>query len=400
MTRTVLSLGNFFSVAHFYLIVYVLGPYLSTFMPADSTGLVVALGAVGSLVAFGAMPDIVARFGARRLAIAFGALQAAALFLLAFSPFPGAAILLVAVACATAPLIAYQLDLLLEATVQEESRTGRVRTAFLTAGNVALILAPLAVGFLLDSTEEYARVFLVAAISLLPFIFLFVARRIPEGTKPQVQGLRETLERAFQDRDLRAVVGAEFMLQSFYQLGQLYIPLYLHNALGVPWSELGWVFAVMLLPFVLVEYPAGAVADVLLGDKRLMVAGFVILGFSFGIVAAVGAGTPLSLLLIILILTRIGAALVEAMAEGHFFRRVNEENTGTVSVFRMTRPVAALVAPVFGSALLALVGYGWLFMISGGLLVFIGVLFAFHIDDIRPIRARASAPATITNGQA
>lgn len=400
MTRTVLSLGNLFSVAHFYLIVYVLGPYLSTFMPADSTGLVVALGAVGSLAAFSAMPALVERYGARRLAIAFGGAQAAALLLLSFSPLPGAAILLVAAACSIAPLIAYQLDLLLEATVQEESKTGRVRTAFLTAGNVALIAAPIIGGFLLDSTEQYGRVFLLAAVSLVPFIFLFIARRIPEGTKPPVQGLRETLEHAFRDGDLRAVIGAEFMLQSFYQLAQLYVPLYLHNALGVPWSELGWILAVMLLPFVLLEYPAGAVADVLLGDKRIMVAGFVIMGFTFGLIASIGAATPLSLLLIILVLTRVGAALVEAMAEGHFFRRVNEENTATVSVFRMTRPVAALIAPVLGSALLALAGYGWLFMITGGVFVFVGVLFALHITDVRPSRNAPPPPTAVPHGQA
>jgi MFS family permease len=215
-----------------------------------------------------------------------------------------------------------------------------------------------------------------------------------------VQGLRETLEHAFRDGDLRAVIGAEFMLQSFYQLAQLYVPLYLHNALGVPWSELGWILAVMLLPFVLLEYPAGAVADVLLGDKRIMVAGFVITGFTFGLIASIGAATPLSLLLIILVLTRVGAALVEAMAEGHFFRRVNEENTATVSVFRMTRPVAALIAPVLGSALLALAGYGWLFMITGGVFVFVGVLFALHITDVRPSRNAPPPPTAVPHGQA
>lgn len=399
MSRTVLSLGNFFSVAHFYLIVYVIAPYLATFMPADSVGLVVSLGAVGSLAAFSVMPELVRRFGARRLAIGFASLEACALFVLAISPVPAVALLLVAVACATSPLIAYQLDLLLEATVQEESRTGRVRTAFLTAGNVALIIAPILGGMLLDSTDHYNRVFLLGAISLLPFIFLFVARRFPEGKPPENRGLRETLEEAFRDRDLRAVIGAQFMLQSFYQLAQLYIPLYLHVVLGVPWTQLGWVLAAMLLPFVLVEYPAGAFADALLGDKRLMVAGFVVAGFAFGLVAAIGIGTPLSLMIIILVATRIGAALVEAMTESHFFRRVSEKDTGTVSVFRMTRPVAALMAPVLGSALLALAGYAWLFLVAGGLLVFIGVMFAFHITDIRPSRFLAEA-AHVPSGQA
>jgi MFS family permease len=251
-------------------------------------------------------------------------------------------------------------------------------------------LAPIIAGFILDSTEHYNNIFLVAAISLLPFIFLFIARRVPEGKKPEIQSLRETLEVAFQDADLRAVIIAEFILQAFYQLSQLYIPLYLHVALGISWNDLGWMLAIALLPFVLLEYPAGAIADVLFGDKRLMVAGFVIMGFSFGLIALIGVATPFSIILIVLLLTRTGGALVEAMAEGHFFRRVSEQDAETVSVFRMTRPVAALTAPILGSALLALFGYYWLFLVTGALLLFAGILAAFHIRDIRP---RVSAGA-------
>lgn len=385
MTRTVLSLGNFFSAAHFYLIIYIVAPYLATFLPADQTGLVVSVGAVATLAVFPIAPKLVARYGARKLAIVFAIVETLALFALAFSPGPVPAMLLVSLACALSPLIAYQLDLLLEATVtaNEESSTGRIRTAFLTAGNAALIIAPLAIALLLDSTDAYYRVFMGAAISLIPFIFLFVARRMPEGCPPAVESSWHAAERVLGDRDLRGVVIANFILQLFYHFAPLYIPLYLHDALGVPWDQLGWMFAVMLLPFVFMEYPAGVLADRYIGDKELMLGGFLIAGFSFVSISLIGAATPIAIILGVLVASRIGAALVEAMVEGHFFRRVSEKDASVVSVFRMARPVAALIAPLTGSLLLAVVGYGWMFVLSGTLIAVLGAFAAFSIKDFK-----------------
>ncbi len=151
----------------------------------------------------------------------------------------------------------------------------------------------------------------------------------------------------------------------------------------MPWSELSWVLAVALIPFVLLEYPAGWLADRRFGDKELLVAGFVIMGASFGFLAYVDASTPIAVIVGILITTRIGAALVEAMTEGHFFRRVSSSDANTVSLFRMGRPSAALIAPLVGTALLSIGSFGSLFVITGSIIVFGGVYAALRIKDIR-----------------
>lgn len=383
--RITLAIGNFFAVAHFYLIIYVLAPYLATFMPADETGLVVSAGALATLAIFPSAPRLVAKYGARRLAFVFGAAEAIVLLLLALHPLPVLAIIFAALACAISPLIAYGFDLLLEATVArtEESMTGRVRTAFLTAGNAALIVAPVVAGFLLNDTDAYSRVFLAAAASLVPFLILFGVWELPEGTVPIESNVREAWKEMWKNRDLRSIVSANLVLQFFYHLAPLYIPLYLHNALGLPWSSLGWMFAVMLLPFVLVEYPAGAAADQFLGDRALLGLGFLIMGFSFMIIGLLGVGSSFLIILAILIATRVGSALVESMTEGHFFRRVSEIDTDTVSVFRMARPVAALAAPLAGSILLGAAGYGWLFAVTGGAIIIAGLIATAGIKDVK-----------------
>lgn len=229
-TRIRLALGNFFSAAHFFLIVYIFGPYLSTLMPEESVGFVISAGAVITLSIFPFMPRFVARFGARRLATYGAVLEMFILLGLATAPpIPLIGMALVALAAALSPLVVYQLDLLLEATIAHEGTTARIRTAFLTAGNLALIGAPLVVGFLLGESEMYERVFLVAAASLLPFIALFVFDHIPEGLPPRVCDIRDTAKCLIWDADMRAVMFANFVLQIFYHTAPLYVSLYLHQ---------------------------------------------------------------------------------------------------------------------------------------------------------------------------
>ncbi len=382
--RRILSIGNFFSSLHFFLIVYVAGPYLATFLPDTQTGLVLALGAVGTLIAYPLMPHIVARYGARVTAIALASFIAVGLFVLAQQPpFWIAATCLVFV-FATSPFIQYVLDLLLEATNTAVGEIGRVRTLFITAGNIALILSPIIIALLLNGSNQYWMIFLVAAVSLTPFITLLLFEKLPEA-KPNMQAkLVESLQCILKKPDLRAVIGSNGVLQFFYHLAPLYIPLYLHGVLGMPWSQLGWMFAVMLIPFVLIEYPAGYIADRWIGEKELLTAGFVIIGISFSALAFVTVATPLSVLLAILVGTRVGSALVEAMAEGHFFKRVSTDDANTVTLYRMTRPIAALVAPLSASLLLLLTGnYAILFITMGLFIVVAGVWSTYFIQDER-----------------
>ncbi|MBU2103566.1 MFS transporter [Patescibacteria group bacterium] len=382
-TRLVLSIGNFFMAGHFFLIVYVIAPYLALYMPATQTGLVVSLGAVLTLAVFPFMPMITARFGARRTAIFLTSLQALTLATLSASPGLIPAVIFIATACAISPFIGYQLDLLLEATVKEEGTTGRVRTIFLTAANLALVLAPLVIGLLLDGTENYARVFLASAILLTPFITLFLFEKAPEPAPHDVTKVGLTCRCMWADKDLRAAAIGNAVLQFFYHLAPLYTSLYLHTVLGIAWSDLGWIFAIMLLPFVFVEYPAGYIADRWFGDKKLLMAGFVITGFFFSLLAFVTGSTPLLLVAGILFMSRVGAALVEAMIEGHFFRRVTERDANTITVFRMTRPFAALLAPLFASVVLLSGSYLLFFILSGALIIALGIVSAVAIHDIR-----------------
>lgn len=381
--RTVIFIGNFFFSLFIALITYILLPYLSSFMPSAYTGLVISGGALIAVILFPFMPKLVERYGAQRLVLIFATLEMFALLALAATPGPFTGILLVAIAIALQPFMAYELDILLETTVAEENTTGKVRAIFLTAWNIAALAAPLLVGALLASSEAYGRVFFASALALVPFIVLLTVRDLPRGVPPELSNMWNTLIRITRDRDLFAVTFGHLLLYMFFVWAPFYTPIYLHTELGIPWSSLGWVFSIMLLPYVLIQYPAGLLADRVLGDKELMFAGFVVAGASFAAVGLFTASTPLIIIISVLFVSRVGAALVEGMTEGHFFRRMSEKDVNAISVFRGIWPLTELAAPIIGSAILIFGNFELFFILTGGFIAIAGAISALLIRDFR-----------------
>ncbi len=392
--RVILSTGNFFFSLCSSLIAYIPLSYLASFMPPAYTGLVIAGGAIFALISFPFLPKLVARYGAQRLALVFAIAEMLVLLALAIAPGTFAISILIALAISLQPLLSYELDLLLEATVTEEGTTGRVRTIFLTAWNVASIIAPLFVGVLLMNSDAYGRVFLVSAAVMVPFIALFATQHLPRGAPVATSTMRDAFICIMHDRDLAAATLGHLILYLFYVWAPLYIPIYLHNVLSIPWSNLGWTFSIMLIPYVLIEYPAGWIADRILGDKELMITGFLIAGAALASVSLLTSASPIFLILCILISSRIGAALIESMNEGHFFRRVTERDINTVNIFRGVWPLADTIGPIIGSLILLFGSYQVLFAVTGGFVCLMGIAVTLLIKDFNPPTSSLHQPSS------
>ncbi|MHB8913635.1 MAG: MFS transporter [Minisyncoccota bacterium] len=382
-SRNILTVGNFFLAVSSTLVNYILLSYLSSFISGTDIGFAIAAGGIVAIVAFIFLPRLVGRYGAQRLAFLLTSVEMILLFAVATAPGTIASAIFVILALSLQPLIVYQLDLLLEATVDNEGTTGRVRTLFLTGWNVGALVAPLIIGTLLARSEDYTYVFFAAAATLVPFIVLFAARRLPEGAILGPSHLRDSFEHIRHDRDLAAVTVGHLILYLFYVWAPLYIPIYLHSVLNIPWSTLGWMFSIMLLPYLLIEYPAGWIADRILGDKELMLAGFLIAGFALAAVGCLTSTSTPFMIVSILVATRIGASLIESMTEGHFFRRVSEKDIVSVSIFRGVWPLADAVAPLAGAVILFFGGYQLFFMLTGGFVLVAGVISTLLIKDFR-----------------
>lgn len=381
--RTTLALGNFFLTVVMTLINYVFISYLSSFFSETYIGLAIAGGSLFALVAFVFLPGIVARYGAQKVLLYLAFAEMFTLMAVAGLPHTPVSAALVILVMSLQPLLYYELDLLLEATIDGDGATARARTFFLTGGSAGSIVAPLMIATLLSGGEAYTTVFFAAAIVAVLFVVFFSARQLPKNAPPTLYHMRDTLVHIFRHRDLAAVTIGHFILYLFYLWAPFYVPAYLHGVLGIPWTTLGWVFSIMLVPYVLVEYPAGWLADRVLGDKWLMLAGFLLAGSALALISTITASTPLALIVAILIMTRVGAALTESMTEGHFYRRVSQQDIVSISVFRGVWPLANIVAPLIGSLIFSLDGFHYFFLITGSCVAIIGGMTALSITDFR-----------------
>ncbi len=377
--RITLSVGNFFAAISEILILYITIPYLSSFMGNAYASLVVATGALISVIGFTILPRYTARIGAQTLAVFFSLLQIIILFALATVPNVVIASFGIALVIALQPFLYYTFDLLLVATVAQKGNTGKIRTLFLTAYNVAAFGAPLLMGALLLDTNEYSRVFIATAAVLIPIAILFSGRKMPTGEKPHELHFISALRAIFRDRNLTSVVFSHLFLDLFYVWSPLYIPIYLHTVIGIPWGQLGWIFSIMLLPFIFIEYPAGIIADRFNGDKKLMLLGFVIMGTALAATSFITSNTSILTILIILVSSRIGAALVEAMTETHFFRSVSAQDSEEIAAFRSTWPFSELIAPIIASVFFFVSGFSVFFIATGIFLVCAGGASALFI---------------------
>ena len=169
-----------------------------------------------------------------------------------------------------------------------------------------------------------------------------------------------------------------FALEFFYALMTIYVPLYLLEK-GFTWDELGMAFTLMLVPFVLVQYPMGLIADKKTGEKEFLLFSFFILGIST-LMFYFSESPDIMVWATILILGRIGAALVELLRESYFFKRIDGNDVDVMDFFGTARPVAYIVATSISSALLLFFSVKWIFLVVA-VVCFSAIYPTFRLAD-------------------
>jgi MFS family permease len=267
---------------------------------------------------------------------------------------------------ATNTLVFLSLDIAIEHWGSDR-HMGRIRGLYLTLCNFGFMIAPIVSGFLVDRLG-YSLMYRAVALLIVPTLFL-VGITSP-GFRPKATGTQHNLVPRYiaflKTKDLRNVYIANFILQFFYAWMVVYTPLYLHEYLGFGWDRIGLLFTIMLSAFVLLQAPLGYLADRFLGERKLLMIGFVIMGLAtllLGLYAV--RTTPFITLAVVLFLTRVGASIVEVMTESYFFKYVPEHDASSIGFFRNTYPLAYIIAPLLGSLILAVGSLQTLFILLG-----------------------------------
>ncbi|MEK7147744.1 MAG: MFS transporter, partial [Patescibacteria group bacterium] len=141
----------------------------------------------------------------------------------------------------------------------------------------------------------------------------------------------------------------------------IYVPIYLHTYIGFSWYEIGIIFSIMLLPFIIFEWPAGELADKKFGEKEIMSLGFLIM---FGALTFMPSLDKMIVAwTVALFISRIGAAFIEITTESYFFKQIGPTDSGLISIFRLARGFGLISGASTGALAIAFWPFESIFLV-------------------------------------
>ncbi|MFA6160352.1 MAG: MFS transporter [Parcubacteria group bacterium] len=271
------------------------------------------------------------------------------------------------------------LDFIIE-EVSTDRMSGRIRGMHLTILNAGFLFGPFVSTYFLDKINFHG-VFIFALIFNI-FVFIFALLGFRKVNKRFEQKLRvlDILKKVLARKNIMRIYYISFVLEFFYALMVIYTPIYLRD-LGFSWGEIGKIFTVMLIPFVIFQYPAGLLADKKMGEKELLIFSILIMGISTMLIYFMGTGNVVRWALILFI-TRIGASLIEILRDSYFYKRIDCRDVDVIDFFRTSLPMAYIFATIFSSFVFLFLPIEFVFILTG-LIVLSALYPAFRLTDNR-----------------
>jgi len=364
---------------------YVNSTFLENFVGEKWVGFIFAIGALLSVILMSQISKLIKAYGNIKVLVSSAALAIFVLILLALAKSVTVIISTFIIYYCLGFFIRYTLDVYLE-NISDDKNTGLIRGFYLTFLNTAWLISPFLASRLVVN-GDFWKIYVVAAMSLLPLIaiasvFLYEQKDLKydgQSIFPQLRRLWRGENQT--DRCIRRILAVDFLLCLFYAVMVIYMPLYLHEHLGLPWNELGLVFTIMLVPFVILELPLGRIADRWMGEKEILMGGLVITGLSTSVLAFIPSASWL-VWAGLLFITRVGAAGIEVMKEAYLFKKIDGSDTSLISLSRIIVPFSYLVGPLFVSLILLFFDFNYVFFFLG-LLVLSGLFFTAKLKDTK-----------------
>ena len=352
--------------------------------PEHMVGTIYTFASLITLLALLYAPRVLRRMGNYRWSLSILILHILLLLGLALSDSGFLIIPLFIVEAAIISVLYFNLDVFLE-QYSRDKETGVIRGLFLMIGSIAWVLPPLLAGNIIDNSG-FALVYLTGAALMIPAVFLLVRyfSNFQDLTYDDAPLWLSRTEGA-KHPDVGRILITNFLMHFFYAWMIIYTPLYLHNHLGFSYSDIGLILTLALSAFIIFPYPTGWIADKLLGEKELLVAGFFLMAMTTGLLPYLGAtGAGLMVWAGVLFVGRAGAATVETMTETYFFKQIDGHNAGLMGYFRRSRPLAFIAAPITASLLLEfeIVPIEGLFSILAALML-VAIYFPLGLADTK-----------------
>lgn len=363
---------------------YVQSSFLNNFFSLSNIGLIIALCSLISIAVSIGLPKLIAKNSVYKIGISLVIINILCALILAFSHNAGIVLTCFILRYLGFTFLLIVLDIFLE-KISADKITGYIRSIYLTVINVAWFMSPWLMGKIVGD-NNYGRVYFLGSIIMTLFLIIMVMNRrslreVKSSATPKNFGSIGAWKQLIHDQDLLATFGAVIALNIFYTIAVLYIPIYLNQTLNFSWPTIGVIFTVMLLPFILLQFPAGLLADRYLGEKEMMIAGnLIVAGTSAIIFLTISQGIIFWAFL--LFMSRIGAALTESMQEIYFYKKVSVKNIGLINFFRQAKAVGWLIGAVIAFVALKFTDVKDLFLIVA-IIVMLNTLHLSVIKDTK-----------------
>jgi MFS family permease len=367
-SRKIIYLAGFLFSLPIALASYINSSFMASFVGERLVGVIYIFGSIASILALLLAPKIFQKIGGYKFLLLIALLGALSFFVLAVTQNVWSVILMFILGFSMNTLIVFSLDEILK-IFSKDPAIGQIRGIYLIVCNLAWILSQLLFGTILGGFS--LRIIYFSGFVLMLIFFLvsfFNLKNIPDPQYDKIKSYKYIRE-FFRKKNLFRAYGLSFLLQFFYCWMVVYTPIYLHAHLGMPWKEIGLIFAFMLLPFSLIPFQLGKYAD-RIGERKILMFGFTIAALATFSLFFVQVDW-LWLWAVLLFATRVGAATIEVMSDAYFFKHIKPENDEFVGVYRSASPIAYILGPLAAVLIFIFIpSFNFIYVILGTLMLY------------------------------
>ncbi len=371
---------SFLFTLHTAVAAYINSSFLTNIIKEDYVGLLYTASSLLIIIILSRSSVILKNFGNKKLTFAFLGANMLALLGLALTKNPYIIMGSFVVFMTTNTLVFYCIDIFIE-HFSKDNKTGLIRGLYLTIVNMAYLLSPLLAAYLI-AKGNYKAIYIFAFIlSFIMAIGLVFYTKHFKDKKYEKGSIIDALKNLRKQKDVYPIVIINFLLQFFYAWMVVYTPIYLHQHLGFNWNQIGLIFSIMLIPFVIFGLPIGVLVDKYKVNRKILLCiGFFTIGVATSLMAFISS---LDVLVwgLVLFGTRVGASIIETTSEIYFFEKISDKNVNLISIFRDMLPVAYILGPIVATIIFLFIPFNGYFFLILGIIMFSGFYYISQIKN-------------------
>lgn len=330
------------------LALYILSSFLTERSGIGNIGIFYVISYIASFYILINLHHLIKKHGKSTMFLIFLVIKITALFGMGLFFESSIAVVFVVWSLMSGALAWVGLDMLIE-NYSKDKVTGSIRGACLTVMNAGILVAPFLATWIVKGMGYRFVFFFAANVTAIVAVIIFVFFRKVNHDIKKSMSTKEVFKKIIKKKNLGRIYYISFLLDLFYAVAVVYTPLYLRQ-LGVSWVEIGIIFTVMLVPFVILQYPLGVLADKKTGEKEWLLVAIVLTAIFTATIGFVNSRDVI-VWMGVLFMTRVGASIIEVMKESYFYKQIGPTDVELIDFFRTTRSVAYVV----GMALFSLI---------------------------------------------